>query len=109
VLNTPENRRTKTLDEQLAAFPYVNGKLLEEVLRIADFDAAMREALLDCCAPETCGSLGMNGEFERGHPRVIRCDEREFFQIERSCRDRATFSKWVSCRFIKHVRMNAHP
>jgi hypothetical protein len=50
VLNTPENRRTKTLDEQLAVFPYVNGKLFEEVLRIADFDAAMREALLDCCA-----------------------------------------------------------
>jgi type II restriction/modification system DNA methylase subunit YeeA len=50
VLNTPEDRRTKTLDEQLVAFPYVNGKLFEETLRIADFDAAMREALLDCCA-----------------------------------------------------------
>jgi hypothetical protein len=42
--------RSKNLDEQLAAFPYVNGKLFEETLRIADFDAAMREALLDCCA-----------------------------------------------------------
>ena len=50
VLNTKEDRRTKTLDEHLAAFPYVNGKLFEETLRIADFDAAMREALLDCCA-----------------------------------------------------------
>ena len=50
VLNTSEDKRSKNLDEQLAAFPYVNGKLFEEVLRIADFDAAMREALLDCCA-----------------------------------------------------------
>ncbi|GAB1233612.1 class I SAM-dependent DNA methyltransferase [Ferrigenium sp. UT5] len=42
--------RSKNLDEQLAAFPYVNGKLFEEMLPIADFDAALREALLDCCA-----------------------------------------------------------
>lgn len=50
VLNTPEERRTHILDDQIAAFPYVNGKLFEEMLPIADFDAAMREALLDCCA-----------------------------------------------------------
>ncbi|MDR2874748.1 MAG: class I SAM-dependent DNA methyltransferase, partial [Methylobacillus sp.] len=49
-LNTPEAQRSKNLDEQLAAFPYVNGKLFEEILPIADFNAAMREALLDCCA-----------------------------------------------------------
>ncbi len=50
VLNTPEDKRSKNLDEQLAAFPYVNGKLFEEMLPIADFDLGMREALLDCCA-----------------------------------------------------------
>ncbi len=50
VLNTPEDRRSKNLDEQIAAFQYINGKLFEEALPIADFDAAMREALLDCCA-----------------------------------------------------------
>ncbi len=50
VLNTPEDKRSKNLDEQLAAFPYINGKLFEEMLPIADFDLAMREALLDCCA-----------------------------------------------------------
>jgi len=50
VLNTPEDRRAKALDEQSAAFPYVNGKLFEEMLPIASFDLAMREALLDCCA-----------------------------------------------------------
>jgi hypothetical protein len=50
VLNTPEGRRGKVLDDQLAAFPYVNGKLFEEAIPIADFDSAMREALLDACA-----------------------------------------------------------
>ncbi|HPU19887.1 MAG TPA: class I SAM-dependent DNA methyltransferase [Alicycliphilus sp.] len=50
VLNTPEDRRSKNLDEQLAAFPYVNGRLFEESLPMADFDAAMRGALLDACA-----------------------------------------------------------
>jgi hypothetical protein len=42
--------RAKMLDEQIAAFPYVNGKLFEEMLSIASFDLGMREALLDCCA-----------------------------------------------------------
>ncbi|MDP2827705.1 MAG: class I SAM-dependent DNA methyltransferase [Sulfuricellaceae bacterium] len=50
VLNTPESARNKNLDEQLAAFPYINGKLFEEPIDIADFNRAMREALLDACA-----------------------------------------------------------
>lgn len=49
VLNTPNNKRFKNLDEQLNEFPYVNGKLFEEVLPTASFDKKMREALLDCC------------------------------------------------------------
>ncbi len=31
-------------------FPYVNGKLFEEKIRTASFDASMRDMLLDCCA-----------------------------------------------------------
>jgi hypothetical protein len=50
VLNTPENKRLKSLDEQLAAFPYVNGRLFEETLQIAAFDHDMRKALLECAA-----------------------------------------------------------
>ncbi|CAM5789263.1 DNA methyltransferase [Ottowia pentelensis] len=50
VLNTAEDTRNKNLDEQLRAFPYVNGKLFDEGLPIADFDAPTREALLDACA-----------------------------------------------------------
>ncbi len=45
-----ENKRSKALDEQVAAFPYINGKLFDEPLPMADFNAAMREALLDACA-----------------------------------------------------------
>ena len=47
VLNTPPNRRSRALDEDLARFPHVNGDLFAEPLRIPDFDAAMRQALLD--------------------------------------------------------------
>ncbi|MCL2074499.1 MAG: hypothetical protein FWH18_11300 [Marinilabiliaceae bacterium] len=49
VLNTPKEKRFKTLDEDLDAFPYVNGKLFEEILPTASFDRAMRHALLNCC------------------------------------------------------------
>ncbi|SFD03291.1 N-6 DNA Methylase [Flexibacter flexilis DSM 6793] len=49
VLNTPKEKRFKNLDEQLADFPYVNGKLFEEILPTASFDSKMRRALLECC------------------------------------------------------------
>jgi hypothetical protein len=49
VLNTSKENRFKNLDEQLADFPYVNGKLFEEILPTASFDSKMRTALLECC------------------------------------------------------------
>ncbi|MBL7773621.1 MAG: class I SAM-dependent DNA methyltransferase [Chitinophagaceae bacterium] len=49
VLNTPNAERFSNLDESLADFPYVNGKLFEENLRTASFDTKMRQALLNCC------------------------------------------------------------
>ncbi|HOG18955.1 MAG TPA: methylase [Salinivirgaceae bacterium] len=48
VLNTPKGERFKNLDEQLADFPHVNGKLFEEILPMASFDSKMHQALLDC-------------------------------------------------------------
>lgn len=50
VLNTHETKRLKVLDESLAAFPYINGKLFEENLPVAAFDSQMRKILLECCA-----------------------------------------------------------
>ncbi|HEX7413787.1 MAG TPA: DNA methyltransferase [Bacteroidia bacterium] len=49
ILNTPKEKRFKNIDEQLAEFPYVNGKLFEEPLPTASFDSKMRQALLECC------------------------------------------------------------
>lgn len=50
VLNSENGKRLTNLDEQLAAFPYINGKLFAETLPPASFDSSMRQTLLDCCA-----------------------------------------------------------
>lgn len=64
ILNTPPEKRLKFLDESLAAFPYVNGKLFEERLPTAAFDSDMRRTLMNCCgldwgkiSPAIFGSL----------------------------------------------------
>lgn len=64
VLNTPEDKRGKNLDEDLAQFPYVNGELFGETLTFADFTAPMRQALIACTdfrweriSPAVFGSL----------------------------------------------------
>ncbi len=46
VLDTPEDRRQKNLDEDLARFRYVNGDLFAERLDFADLNRDMRNALL---------------------------------------------------------------
>jgi hypothetical protein len=46
VLNTPETERPKHLDQTLVDFPYVNGGLFSENLRIAAFTPDMRHALI---------------------------------------------------------------
>lgn len=50
VLNTDTPKRSQALDEQVAAFPFINGQLFAEPLPMADFTSLMREALLDACA-----------------------------------------------------------
>ncbi len=64
VLNTPDNKRQNNLDEDLAAFPYVNGNLFADAINIPSFDTDMREALLKCAyfnwtkvSPALFGSL----------------------------------------------------
>ncbi len=49
VLDTREEARYTTTDEDFARFPYVNGRLFEEPLRIPAFNREMRTALLDAC------------------------------------------------------------
>lgn len=45
-LDTPEDRRETRLDEDLAAFPYINGDLFRGATRIPSFDTEMRTALI---------------------------------------------------------------
>lgn len=47
ILDTPENERQTTLDEDLARFPYVNGGLFSTTVRTPAFNAEMRERLLE--------------------------------------------------------------
>jgi hypothetical protein len=64
VLNTDYPDRQSTLDPDLAEFPYINGRLFEERIRMPAFDNAMRTILLDACefdwgevSPAIFGSL----------------------------------------------------
>ena len=64
VLNTPEDARENNLDADLDCFPYVNGDLFRNPLRIPSFDADMRKRLIDACqfdwsaiSPAIFGSL----------------------------------------------------
>ncbi len=64
VLDTLETKRQKTLDEELAQFPYVNGALFADRLALPDFDSNMRRILLEAChfdwskvSPAIFGSL----------------------------------------------------
>lgn len=50
ILDTDEDRRTTALDEDLAAFPYVNGGLYEEPIEPPDTTRAMRDRLLEASA-----------------------------------------------------------
>jgi hypothetical protein len=49
VLNTPTERRQRSLDEDLARFPYINGELFAEPLPIPSFNADMRDRLIEAC------------------------------------------------------------
>ena len=49
VLDTSDEERSTTLDEDLANFPYVNGDLFREPLRIPSFNKTMRKRLLEAC------------------------------------------------------------
>ena len=64
VLDTDYSDRASGLDEDLAKFPYINGDLFAENLRIPSFDTAGRQAIIEACefawekvSPAIFGSL----------------------------------------------------
>ena len=48
ILNTHEDNRQSNLDEDINAFPYINGDLYKENLEIPACDSDMRSILLEC-------------------------------------------------------------
>ncbi len=64
ILDTPETERQSTIDEDLRAFPYVNGDLFSERMDLPFFDKKMRNILIEACefdwskvSPAIFGSL----------------------------------------------------
>ena len=49
VLNTPESKRPRNLDIDLARFPYIGGELFRDAVAVPSFDAAMRKCLIEAC------------------------------------------------------------
>ena len=93
VLNTPGDRRSPRLDEDLAAFPYVNGRLFEERLGFPDFNTDMRNTLLGCCrfqwakiSPAVFGSLfqGVMEDRARRQQGAHYTSERDIMKVVRS-------------------------
>jgi hypothetical protein len=67
VLDTPPERRARTLDEDLAAFTYINGDLFANRLPIPSCNESVRNALLEACrfdwsiiSPSIFGSMFQN-------------------------------------------------
>jgi len=93
ILDTPPGFRQRNLDEDLAAFPYVNGQLFRERLPFADFNRAMRTALVACTHfnwgrinPAVFGSL-FQSVMEPGERRQIGAhytSERDILKVIRS-------------------------
>ncbi|MDD5302757.1 MAG: N-6 DNA methylase [Elusimicrobia bacterium] len=93
VLNQPPEERQKNLDEDLAAFPYVNGGLFKESLPIVTFTTVHRDALLSCCrfhwakiSPAVFGSLfqGVMDKKERRQAGAHYTSERDILKVLRS-------------------------
>lgn len=90
VLNTPDEKRSKHLDEDLAAFPYINGQLFADHLSMAGFSAAMRTRLAAACrfdwsriSPAIFGSLfqGIMDSKERRQLGAHYTSERDILKV----------------------------
>lgn len=92
VLDTPEEKRLKTLEEDRAAFPYVNGELFADHLRLSAFTSDMRNRLVAACrfdwsriSPAIFGSLfqGIMGAKERRQIGAHYTSERDILKLIR--------------------------
>lgn len=86
ILNTPQDKRPKTLSPALADFPYVNGGLFSEQLPIFSFTAPMREALIETTkydwsniSPAIFGAM-----FQTVKDKELRRESGEFYTSEKA-------------------------
>ena len=86
VLNTPREKRPKTLSSALTDFPYVNGGLFSEQLPIFAFTAQMREALIATTrydwskiSPAIFGAM-----FQTVKDKELRRESGEFYTSEKA-------------------------
>ncbi len=93
LLDTPPGERQPELDEELAAFPYVNGQLFRERLRTPVANRAMRDSLLYCCdfswariSPAVFGSLfqGVMEDRDRRQQGAHYTSERDIMKVLRA-------------------------
>jgi hypothetical protein len=90
VLNTPEDERQTTLDEDLQAFPYINGGLFERTIRVPSCNALMRRELLAAASlnwsqvsPAIFGSMfqGVMDEAQRRNLGAHYTSERNILRV----------------------------
>lgn len=97
VLDQDRPERPSKIPEELRELPYVNGELFHEELGFADFDGAMRAALIECCefnwsriSPAVFGSLfqsimaGESGAKKRRQIGAHYTSERDILKLVRS-------------------------
>jgi hypothetical protein len=100
ILNNPEDKRQANLEEELRAFPYVNGQLFAESLDFADFNTSMRDALLRAA----------NFHWERISPAVFGSlfqgvmDSKERRQIGAHYTSEADIMKLIRSLFLDDLR-----
>lgn len=89
-LNTPQAKRQRSLQEELAALPYVNGDLFGETLPIPSFNTQTRNALLACTrfdwgriSPAVFGALfqGVMDKVERRKVGAHYTSERDILKV----------------------------
>lgn len=135
VLNTPEEERQTTLDQDLQALPYINGGLFEATIRTPDFTSEMRRSVLTAALldwgkvspaifgsmfqgvmdPATRRNLGAHYTSEKNILRVIKplfLDDlyAEFAKVRERRRDLQRFHQKLSTlHFAGHFPCSHHP
>lgn len=114
VLNTAQEKRQRTLDENLRSFPYINGKLFEEPIPIASFDKEMRDLLIDgsslnwgAISPAIFGTLFQNvmEEKDRRNLGAHYTSEKDILKVIRSL---FLDELWKEFDQIKHSKKGLH-